>query len=167
LDDDEKDTLDQIEGGNINGLGTVGAMPTIISESGPKSCHVTPQYVVRLSRYMPSWLGASRFLSLEDQGFAFGQVKARSGGAILPQIAAPKFGGSSFTIKLGKNIANVAHNVIMALFAKISNFPTVYGLAIRANCIRRNARHVERMSDWTMMKRGSLLTTPLAGTIGA
>ena len=34
LDDDEKHTLTQNEGGNINGLGAIGAMPTIISEAG-------------------------------------------------------------------------------------------------------------------------------------
>jgi hypothetical protein len=34
LDEDEKDTLDNVEGDNFNGLGTVGAMPTIINESG-------------------------------------------------------------------------------------------------------------------------------------
>jgi prophage antirepressor-like protein len=34
LDEDEKHTLTIVEGGNINGLGTVGAMPTVISEPG-------------------------------------------------------------------------------------------------------------------------------------
>ena len=34
LDDDERATLDSVEGGNFNGLGVIGAMPTIINESG-------------------------------------------------------------------------------------------------------------------------------------
>ncbi|MGH2341119.1 BRO family protein [Segnochrobactraceae bacterium EtOH-i3] len=34
LDDDEKDTVGITDSGNFKGLGTVGAMPTIISESG-------------------------------------------------------------------------------------------------------------------------------------
>lgn len=41
LDDDEKMTLDTVEGGNINGLGAVGAMPTIINESGLYSLILT------------------------------------------------------------------------------------------------------------------------------
>lgn len=41
LDDDEKHTLSSIEGGKINGLGTVGAMPTIINESGLYSLVLT------------------------------------------------------------------------------------------------------------------------------
>lgn len=41
LDDDEKDTIDSVEGGKINGLGTVGAMPTIINESGLYSLILT------------------------------------------------------------------------------------------------------------------------------
>ncbi len=41
LDDDEKHTLDSVEGGKINGLGTVGAMPTIINESGLYSLVLT------------------------------------------------------------------------------------------------------------------------------
>lgn len=34
LDDDEKSTLGKTEGGKINGLGSIGAMPTLISEPG-------------------------------------------------------------------------------------------------------------------------------------
>lgn len=41
LDDDEKSTLDNVEGGNINGLGVVGAMPVIINESGLYSLVLT------------------------------------------------------------------------------------------------------------------------------
>ena len=41
LDDDEKHTLDNVEGGKINGLGTVGAMPIVINESGLYSLILT------------------------------------------------------------------------------------------------------------------------------
>src|SRR5690242_9049033 len=41
LDDDEKSTLDNVEGGKINGLGVIGAMPTIISEAGLYSLILT------------------------------------------------------------------------------------------------------------------------------
>lgn len=34
LDSDEKDTLTIVEGGNINGLGSVGAMPVVVNQSG-------------------------------------------------------------------------------------------------------------------------------------
>jgi prophage antirepressor-like protein len=41
LDDDEKSTLHTMEGGKINGLGDMGAMPTIINESGLYSTVMT------------------------------------------------------------------------------------------------------------------------------
>lgn len=41
LDEDERNTLAINEGGKINGLGTMGAMPTIINESGLYSLILT------------------------------------------------------------------------------------------------------------------------------
>lgn len=41
LDDDEKDTVSNADGGIINDLGTVGAMPTIVNESGLYSLILT------------------------------------------------------------------------------------------------------------------------------
>lgn len=54
LDDDEKDTLDNIEGGKINDLGTIGAMPTIVNESG--------LYSLILTSRKPAALGSGGFM---------------------------------------------------------------------------------------------------------
>lgn len=66
LDEDEKRTLDKVEGGKIKGLGTVGAMPTIISESGLYSLVLTSRKPN--AKLFKKWITAEVLPSIRKTG---------------------------------------------------------------------------------------------------
>ncbi len=66
LDDDEKATLDNIEGGKINGLGAFGAMPTITNESGLYSTVLTSRKPS--AKRFKKWMTAEVLPSIRKTG---------------------------------------------------------------------------------------------------
>jgi len=85
LDDDEKMTLDSVEGGKINGLGSIGAMPTIINESGLYSLILASRkpYAKEFKR----WITGTVIPSIREHGiYVMGQEKVATGEATLEQL---------------------------------------------------------------------------------
>lgn len=70
LDDDEKRTLTTDEGDKINGLGTVGAMPTIISESGLYSLILTSRK--EAAKRFKKWVTGTVLPSIRKHGAYIG-----------------------------------------------------------------------------------------------
>lgn len=87
LDDDEKHTLSNAEGGNFNGLGVIGAMPTIINESGMYNLVMTSRKPA--AKRFKKWVTGTVLPTIRKDGaYVMNEEKVSAPGATLTDLDA-------------------------------------------------------------------------------